>query len=374
MSMSKFLTVFVSVLLIEAAFHPSFASSQCASQLGGLDRSTPEMRLSDRTFQVDDKGRIKISAELGSLFLKAAESQRNSTTGNRSELKRTVPVESLKTSLQKLGQTFSLQARDSVAPGTKNVTVTEYLNILNFPFDDKSLGVKIRFRKYGTIDQSLDNRIENVRVIPALQEVSWVEFKIDHPDFENSVLKPRALMRDADIAKIGTPAFTKSFDQILDQTVRLNAKSQSGKQTALEIQKVLMELHAAQVPLKKDSQTIYERTSFAIPVENPIAGKVYEIQITIDEGILLFSYPHQMHIDAYKSEKPLTVVEVKIPVEMLDSKTQAFKEELLAQIPSLSAIQTFINDLTTAQAPGYTANKGKQSLIKDLIKQNKSSQ
>lgn len=318
-------------------------------------------------YEITEKGQIKISDELGKLFIDSAASQMNSTTGNRTELKRTVLVEKLHQALVKLSKAFPLQPRDAVKPGYKNVTVTHYLNVLKFNYKGKELDVKIRFRKYGTIKEGLPYTLENIEINPEMKDVSFIEYKIDHPDFENSVLKPRGPQDDADLNLIGTPDFLQNFDQIESRALARNSKNAESIETMLKMQNVLRRLHEARVPLKKESRTIYERTSYAIPIENPITKKHYEVQITIDEGILLYSYPYNKTVDAYKSEKPLTVVELKIPVELVDKKTKSFHEDMMEKIPHLRSIQTFLKDLTEAQAPGHEANKGKQSLIRALL-------
>ncbi len=333
------------------------ASNSCAEKLGGQATH----------FTISPKGKIKISDELGTLFIQTGASQRNSTTGNRTEFKRTVTVEDFKKSTEKLSKSFALNPRDAVKPGTKNVTVTNYINVLKFDYNGQELGVKIRFRKYGTIKEGLPNTPENVQINPDMKDISFLEFKIDHPDFENSVLKPRGIVQDADIALIGTDKFLSNFEQILKRAVAKNSKNAASIETMMMMQNVLKRLHETGVPLKLDSRTIYERTSYALGVTNTNTNKNYEIQITQDEGILLYSYPHNKTVDAYKAEKPLTVVELKIPVEMVDKETKGFRQDMLDAIPLLKDVQTFLNDLTVAQAPGYEANKGKQSLIRGLL-------
>jgi hypothetical protein len=335
----------------------SHASISCGEAMG----AKPAL------YNVSEKGKIKIAPELGELFIETAAGQRDSTTGNRTEFKRTVFVEKLQEALKKLGTSFELKSRDAIKPGTKNVTVTHYLNVLKFDYKGQELQVKIRFRKYGTIKAGLVNTPENVEINPEMKDVSFLEFKIDHPDFENSVLKPRALVNDADINMIGTPEFVKNFSQILNRAIEKNSKSAESIETTTKMQQLLKRLHEEGVPLKRDSRTIYERTSYALPIKSEANKKSYEVQITIDEGILLYSYPHNKTVDAYKSEKPLTVVELKIPVEMVDRTTKGFDQTMLKAIPLLNTIQTFLNDLTQAQAPGYEANKGKQSLIRGLL-------
>ena len=126
-------------------------------------------------------------------------------------------------------------------------------------------------------------------------------------------------------------------------------------------------LHEEGVPLEKDSRTIYERTSYALPLTDPQTKKSYEIQITMDEGILLYSYPHKVDVDAYKSEEPLTVVELKIPVEMGDRVNKGFRQDMVVSMNDLKAVDLFLANLTNAQAPGYLQNSGKQSLIRAIL-------
>ncbi len=318
-------------------------------------------------YTVGKSGKIKISAELGEMIVNTAKGQIDSTTGNRSELKRTVTVTDLKAALGKLNQTFPLKSRDEIKAGTKNVTVTQYFNVLKFDYQGKELGVKIRLRKYGTIPAGIPNTPENVQIIPSMKDLSFLEFKIDHPLFDNSVLKPRGQQLDADTNLINTPDFLSKFEAISNRAVQLNSKNAKSAETMSDMQLVLKRLHEESVPLNLDSRTIYERTSYALHVKDTTTNKEYEIQITIDEGILLYSYPHNKTVDAYKSDKPLTVVELKIPVEMVDPVTKSFKTSMLESIPVLKSVQIFLNDLTAAQAPGYESNKGKQSLIRGLL-------
>lgn len=318
-------------------------------------------------YTVGKSGKIKISAELGELIVNTAEGQIDSATGNRTELKRTVTVTDHKAALAKLGQTFPLSPRDIIKPGTKNVTVTEYLNVLKFDYRGKELGVKIRNRKYGTIAVGLPMAIENIQIIPSMKDVSFLEFKIDHPKYDSSVLKPRGKQLDSDTKLTNTPQYVNQFEAISERTAALNAKDPKVAETMSQMQFVLKRLHEEYIPLNLDSRTAYVRTSYVIIVRDPATNKEYEIQITVDEEILLYSYPHNKTVEAYKSDKPLTVVEVKIPVEMVDLVTKTFKANILESIPTLTSVDTFINDLTAAQAPGYESNKGKQSLIRGIL-------
>ncbi len=364
-TLSKIKT-FSAAALISILFLSSVGQTQklCLDQLSGVSSE------STSHFVISKKGSIKVSPKIGELFIDTATSQLNSTTGNRTELKRTVLIEKLSLALEKLSQTFPLKPRDTIKAGTKNVTVTQYLNILKFDYKGQELSVKIRFRKYGTMRTGLPNIPENVQFIPEMKDVSFLEFKIDHPDFDNSVLKPRGLQLDSDIQMIGTPQFLAQFEQILERAVGRNSKNIDSIQTMTKMQNLLKYLHEVGVPLQKDSRTIYERTSYALPAKNIETNAEHEIQITIDEGILIYSYPHDKTIDAYQSEKPLAVVELKIPVEMIDNRTKSFSDQFLQLVPALKKIQAFLDDLTSAQAPGFDMNKGKQSRIKTMLENN----
>ncbi len=318
-------------------------------------------------FVISAKGKIKISPELGEMIVSTAEGEIDSITGNRSELKRTVTVTDHKAALGKLGRTFLLNPRDIIQPGTKNVTLTEYLNVLKFDYRGKELAVKIRLRKYGTINVGLPMALENIQIIPSMKDISFLEFKIDHPRYDSSVLKPRGKQLDSDTKLINTPQYVEQFKAISDRAVAYNAKDLKSAEKMSKMQNVLKRLHEEGVPLNLDSRTMYVRTSYVILVRDPVANKEYEIQITVDEEIILYSYPHNKTVDAYKADKPLTVVELKIPVEMVDPVTKGFKAAMLGSMPTLASVQTFLSDLTAAQAPGYESNKGKQSLIRGLL-------
>jgi hypothetical protein len=356
-------SVLVSVILSAALLASTAAHAQLKCSLVlGVDLPKREVQL--------EGGKVRISPELGKLIIKAAEAEINTPTANRGESKRTVTTAKALEAMGRLNKTLNLKVRDTVQPGTKNVTVTIYRNPLIFQYQPqdgspaKDLTAKPRNRKYGTIRDDQEYALENVQYIPGMDETSFVELKTEHPIHKNSVLKPRGKQDDRDLKLIGTPEFLNQKDSILERAISHNSKNETSIQTMTGVQKFFIEAEKQKVPMNFESLTMYERTAYFVRLANPQTKEEFQIEMTMDEMIRLYSFSHDRWIDAYKSETPLSVVEVKIPVVMLDPHTGGFKAELLKDIPRLQAVAEFLNELTEAQAPGYELNKGKQSLIR----------
>ena len=276
------------------------------------------------------------------------------TTSLRQEVKFVVKTADLDAYLPKLEQFFKerFRNRDKAPEGFANITSTRYMSVGKFIQNGKQLSAKIRFRKYFIRDLN-DANWKNLIVAPELADRSWLELKIQHPEFDNVVFKPRLQILDKDISKLITEKYFDYKDGIIKRLLELNPNK------AEDVAKFAAYFDALYTTpsMKKENmfaQTQYERTSYSIKMRD---GKErIDVQITLDQNVRLTRLKDGSQFNAYGADE--TVVEVKIPV-----KYAKLDDDVLRQVSDLAEIKRFIAMLGEYHVPKYPMNKGKMSKI-----------
>lgn len=294
----------------------------------------------------------------------------DSTTGNRSESKYTITVDALgqltiqfKNRVEAALPGYKLVVRDPQREGYKNVTWTGYSNrFVAKAKNGKDIIVKIRLRKYGHVENGLEITKEHFEVLSSLKTVSWLEFKIENPETEDAVVKPRVLINDADANLLLSPHLTaEQYQAIVKRTKELNGNADEAqnaknmKTVDLMIQSIL-EIHKKGTRLEPESETLYERDSYKVPLKNKKTGQVFEVQMTVDRNVSVTDVATGFKADIYKNAPvSISVVEFKYQ----ESLRQLIASGLIDDVPGLDAILIFNEDVEGYSIRRHENNKGK---------------
>jgi len=313
-------------------------------------------------------------------FMKATEPDRNSTLAARVEKKFALVTETSDRLLQRFKSGielaipgFKLLNRDAQVKGKRNVTWTAYSNRFKLVLaDGRKLTAKIRVRKYGLIDIAKEVSKANFEVLEWMKDSSFFEFKIENPDYDNSVLKPRMLIKDADANLLLDPQITKlQIAEIFARTKSLNPKKTAEEQQTIDetifyMLQAIRGLHKKGSLFQPEFETIYERVSYVIPVTAKDTGITYEIQITVDGDIIAYSILNQRSADIYEhSPEAVAVNEIKIPIPLIE---QYIKTGQVDQIPGLAIVLDFISTLEFNSLKNFQSNSGKLFHLRREIK------
>lgn len=300
-------------------------------------------------FHVDDRV---------SLSILPFQSGKQDTTSLRQEVKFVIKTEVLKKYLDLLETTFGerFKNRDKAPEGFANITSTRYMTVAKYIQNAKKLSAKVRFRKYYTRDLK-DENWERLVVAKELADKSWLELKIQHPEYDNVVIKPRLLIYDKDIQFLITERYFDRKEAILNRLKELNP----GKEKDIaQFANFFFALYTTPSMRVENlfAKTDYERVSYSIKLfRKDVPDDKIDIQITLDENVHLRRLVDQRdYSEAYGKDE--TVVEVKVPVSFA-----GFTEANLQAIPELSEIKKFIEWLDQNHVPKYPKNKGKMSKI-----------
>ena len=153
----------------------------------------------------------------------------NSTTGARIESKWTLESAQIENLISNLTldlrtKNVELKARDKMTEGKRNVTHTVYLEKFSLnlqksgleigsDFNLKDVTLKVRVRKYGTIDHTKTVSENNIDFASFTKDHSFVEFKFPDARFKGAVFKPRMYVADHFVKMMGTPDFIQKFTQ-----------------------------------------------------------------------------------------------------------------------------------------------------------------
>ncbi len=322
------------------------------------------------------------------------EKKAGSTTADRAEFKFTLTKESMLNKIRQFKKAieleianFTLVNRDVLTAGFKNVTYTAYSNRFKLTLKNgEKLTAKIRVRKYGLIANELEVSKENFNAIESMKDISFFEFKIENPDFDNSVLKPRMKIKDSDADALLNPNLTKDqYAEIRQRCIELNKMDSIEKQTTMEETITLM-LAAIRGIHKKESffapeyETIYERVSYKIPLKDLETGKSYEVQITLDDDISATSVGLNYTTPMYSSQiEKVTVGEVKLPVPLLQLLSKGGNAADLQQLaktlrasdferyPGLNAVMNLLQSLSFNGLKNFQENHGKLFHLRQSI-------
>ncbi len=292
----------------------------------------------------------------------------NSTTGARIESKWTLTssqIESLITNLTATlkEKNIELKARDKVIDGKRNVTHTVYLEKFSlnlqksgleigpdFNLDDVTL--KVRIRKYGTIDNTKAVSENNIDFASFTQNHSFVEFKFPDARFKGAVFKPRMYVADQYVKMLGSPDFIKNFAQIRAETLAAKENS-SNKESAEAMLQFLYQGHMQNFSFKPLATNLYERTSYAVDFNDAIKNQKFQIQMTLDKSIAFKLNATDQMIQAYKDGH--SVVEVKVPVEYAKYDLNSRLDHLVGYADFLH----FVENVKTDHLPEYMPGVGK---------------
>lgn len=279
------------------------------------------------------------------------------TTSLRQEVKYVVKTPDFDAYLKVLENFFQnrFKNRDKPTDGFANITSTRYMTVAKYIQNGKKLSAKVRFRKYYTRELS-DAQWRNLVVSEKLADRSWLELKIQHPDFDNVVFKPRLLILDKDVDKLITEKYFDYKEGILRRLHELNPGKEADIEKFAGFFHALYTTPAMRVE-NMFAQTQYERTSYSIKLNQP--GKPDEpidVQITLDTNIRLTRLKDRKQFNVYGADE--TVVEVKIPVQYAK-----LTEADLQVLPELVEIKKLVTMLSEKHLQKYPANKGKMSKI-----------
>lgn len=290
--------------------------------------------------------------------LKMQNGKKMDTTSLRQELKYVVQTTDLKISLNEMQNFFGsrMKNRDQAPHGFSNITSTLYLTTAKYrTLRDEIKKAKVRFRKY-FLREASDVRWENLQVAEGLKDRSWLEIKIQHPDYPNVVTKPRLLVLDRDIRYFTTDVFHAHKENLRNRLLQLNPGKAEEVENALSFFTELYSNPRRRVE-NLFAKTEYERESFSIKLENSKnPGEKIDVQITLDQNIRLTRLADKKKINAYSSNE--TVIEVKIPVAY--AKLSA---EDIAKFPELARIKEFVEWLNAKHNPKHAVNRGKMNKI-----------
>jgi hypothetical protein len=324
---------------------------------------------------------IKLTVEQSEKFLQSTfpDQKRGSTTGDRAEYKFTLGKEALqnifeqfKLTIEKRISGFQLANRDPITTGFRNVTLTKYSNRFKLKLaSGQTITAKIRTRKYGFISEELQINKLNFKPIKNMQDVSFFEFKIENPQHENSVLKPRFMIKDDDAEALKNPKITaQDIKEIELRCIDLNKMKTDQEQSAQNetirlMLNALLGLHEQGSVYKEEYETIYERISYKIPLKSKSTGEVYEVQMTFDENISVKSNYFDYLARIYENQdQTVSVAEVKVPLKLL----QDLNNQKFDQVLGLQEIAQFLKQLHLSHLFAFVENHGKlYHLRRDLF-------
>jgi hypothetical protein len=290
--------------------------------------------------------------------VRSFQSGQTDTTSLRQEVKFVLKSSDVNKYMDVLQQRFSsrFKNRDVAPEGYANVTSTNYMKVGKYFQNGKKLSTKVRFRKY--YQRRLDDtNWQHLRVIPELADRSWLELKIDHPDYDNVVFKPRLQVLDRDINSLVTSTgYQAARTGIARRLHELNPAKKADVDKFIAYFDALYSTPTMKVE-RMFAKTEYERTSYSIKLENPAKpGEFIDIQITLDQSVHLTRLKDGRAVDAYKPDE--TVVEVKIPLAYA-----GLTRRNIEAVPELAEVKKLIEYLTGRHLPEYEMNSGKMGKI-----------
>lgn len=301
---------------------------------------------------------IKDLDRFSQTVLKIQNGKKQDTTSLRQEVKYVVATEDLQKKLAELQAVFgkSMKNRDQAPDGFFNITSTMYLTVAKYKTlkgDERS--AKVRFRKYYT-REAPDTAWKNLIVSESLKDKSWLELKIQHPDYANVVTKPRLLCLDRDIKHFVTDSFFQHKEQLRERLLQLNPGKEEEVENALAFMTELYSNPRRRVE-NLYAKTEYERVSWSIKLPHATRSKeTIDVQITLDENVRLTRLADKAKFNVYGSDE--TVIEVKVPVAY-----SALSDKDIEQYPGLAEVKTLIQWLDQSHNLKYPKNKGKMSKI-----------
>lgn len=279
-----------------------------------------------------------------------------STTSLRQEDKFVVRRDSVDGVLARLSQDHprDFQLRDQKNPGQKNVTVTQYaLPVKFFAPNGRLISAKIRFRKYYETSESVPLGDAPMTPVGFVRDRQFVEFKIDHPEYNQVVLKPRMIVLDSDVALIQKrETYRAHASEIMKRVIQMNPKTDPA--VIRRFFEIFSEFYGGTArDLPFFAETTYVRDSYSLMLKD-LQGKSVEIQLTVDREVKVIDSRDQHSISAYAPSD--VVVELKIPLAYAQLRPQD-----LAQVPGLAQVLELKKELEVAHQAQFQLGAGKLS-------------
>lgn len=290
--------------------------------------------------------------------LKIQNGKKQDTTSLRQEVKFVVETSDLTKAMDQLQVFFgkSMKNRDKAPDGIFNITSTLYLTVAKYKtLQGVEKSAKVRFRKYYTREAS-DTAWKNLKVAKELADKSWLELKIQHPQYLNVVTKPRLLCLDRDIRFFVTDSFFTHKDQLRQRLLQLNPGKEEEVENALAF---FTEMYSNPNRRVENlfAKTEYERESWSIKIPHASdSSKTIDVQITLDQNVRLTRLADKEKFNVYDPSE--TVIEVKVPVAY-----STLDDTAIAQYPGLAEVKAFVAWLQDFHNLKYPMNKGKMSKI-----------
>ncbi|MES2857509.1 MAG: hypothetical protein V4692_16680 [Bdellovibrionota bacterium] len=237
---------------------------------------------------------------------------------------------------------------------------------------DTILSGKVRLRKYFSTDSSAPLGSAEMHPSGGTDGYQYLEFKIDHPLFKQSVVKPRVLIPDADALTLqDATTYAANRSEYARRWVDLNSNSKTPRSVTEAVVEnylaVFDDLYRSGMEkLPQFAKTEYVRDSYSLFLyrdgEDPadLRVKPLEIQFTVDQEIKVIDSRSGHSISAYSAED--VVVEIKVPVRLakLDAKA-------VAEYPGLAFVAQIKAELEAQHNMNFVKGSGKLSTFRRLL-------
>ena len=264
----------------------------------------------------------------------------------------------IETISKKFGESFQL--RDPAQPNSQNVTVTLYALPIRFHANGHELSGKLRLRKYYSTPESERLKPETFVDAEITKGFQFLELKIDHPEIEGVVVKPRIRITDADALTIQSRrSFLANRKRLKADWLKLN---KSASEPLIE---AFLTTLAEYIPVKralpKYATTMYQRDSYSLRVASRDGTqKPIEVQLTLDRSIEVVDEVTHSSVNAYTARD--VVVEMKVPLTY-----SGLTPENIKDYPGLQDVAALKAYLAAKHNPAYKAGSGKLSTFKSII-------
>lgn len=282
----------------------------------------------------------------------------NDTTENRGEEKTVVNFSKYQEQIQHLQAFFkdAMVRRDKLIEGFANMTRTFYMPTTKYTsLRNVEEKVKVRFRKY-FLRVLADKARRAMTPAKGFEDISWMEIKINHPDFPTAVKKLRLKVFDKDIRSWTNETLFVHQKEILAMRLK---KLNPGKEGLVDLYVEFFNEMYSNPARRVDglfAETEYERASYSIfipHISDP--NKTLEVQLTADYDILLVRLGDKEQFKKYMEYEIAS--EVKVPTSI------QFTDQDLANYPGLNKVLEFKKWLIDNHNPAHPINRGKKNKI-----------
>ncbi len=357
--MTSSMRSFINWVLLPFLFVAATATASVGETRAGLCQN-----VFTRSVTRSDAARLKSAAASGELtnsLLSFRALLNESPTSLRREDKFVVDRDVADTMLTELAAKFGsgLRLRDEVGSNTKNVTATLYSLPVRFKVAGRSLTAKMRLRKYYSAPANVKLNRETLIDSEITRGFQFLEFKIDHPEQDGVVIKPRLRISDADAEIV------QSRRRLLVEAPRLRERWMKGNPKSLPelvdaFLETLVNYTPAQSEIPRFATTVYQRDSYSLKID-PVdpTKKSVEVQLTLDREIQVVDEVTQVSVNAYSDRD--VVVEMKVPLSY-SKLSDADK----AQYPMLESVAKLKAFLAEKRNPAFKPGAGKLSTFRSL--------